>query len=86
MLEQLLNEIHAGGTLETNALAVRLGASSQMIEAMLEHLQCAGLIRPYSSCQDGCQGCSLQASCHVDQPGNQVRMWQSIETPPSSQD
>jgi Mn-dependent DtxR family transcriptional regulator len=85
MLEELLKEINAGGTLETNALAVRLGASSQMIEAMLEHLQRAGLIRPYSSYQDGCQGCSLQKSCHVEQHGDQVRIWQSIDALPISQ-
>ena len=80
MLEQLLKEINAGGTLETNALAVRLGASSQMIQAMLEHMQRAGLISQYSSCQDGCQGCSLQASCHIDQGGGQLRLWQSVDT------
>jgi len=80
MLEQLLMEINAGGTLETNALAARLNASSQMIQAMLEHLQRAGLIRSYSSCQDGCQGCSLQKSCHIDQCVNQVRLWQSVDS------
>ena len=79
MLEQLLNEIHAGGTLETNALAARLGASPQMIQAMLEHLQRAGRIRPYSSCSDGCQGCSLQAACNLEQRGGQARLWQSVE-------
>jgi len=78
MLEKLLNEIRAGGTLETNALAIRLGASPQMIQAMLEHLERSGMIRPYSTCSDGCHGCSLQASCHVDQPGNHVRLWQSV--------
>jgi hypothetical protein len=79
MLEQLLKEINAGGTLETNALAVRLGASPQMIQAMLEHLQRAGRIRPYVSCSDGCKGCSLQESCHMEQGGGQVRLWQSVD-------
>lgn len=80
MLEQLLNEIRAGGTLETNALAVRLDTSPQMIQVMLEHLERSGLIRPYSTCSDGCQGCSLQASCHVEQGTGQVRLWQSTDT------
>ena len=80
MLEQLLNEIHIGGTLETNALAIRLGASPQMIQAMLEHLQRSGLIRPYSSCSDGCQGCNLQTACHVEQRAGQVRLWQSVNS------
>ena len=47
MLEKLLQEIRAGGTLETRALADRLGASPQLIEAMLEHLQRSGLIQDY---------------------------------------
>lgn len=68
--------------METSALAVRLGASPQMIQAMLEHLQRVGLIRSYSSCQDGCQGCILQESCHIDQGGSQVRLWQSNNTLP----
>ncbi|MCX6053753.1 MAG: FeoC-like transcriptional regulator [Chloroflexi bacterium] len=81
MLEQLLNEIHAGGSLETNALAVRLSVSPLMIQAMLEHLERMGMIRPYSTCSDGCKGCSLQTSCHGDQPGKQVRLWQSVDMP-----
>lgn len=80
MLEQLFKEIQAGGTLEINALAAKLGTSPQMIQTMLEHLQRSGNIRPYSSCSDGCQGCSLQASCHVEQRTGQVRLWQSTDT------
>ena len=45
MLEQLLKEIRAGGTLETGKLAARLGTTPQLIEAMLEHLQRARLDR-----------------------------------------
>jgi FeoC-like transcriptional regulator len=84
MLEQLLNEIRAGGTLETNALAVRLGVSPQMMQAMLEHLQRSGHIRLYSSCSEGCQGCGLRSSCNIEQRGGQVRLWQDIDEPPIS--
>ncbi len=74
MLEQLLNEIRAGGTLETDALATRLGTTPQLIEAMLEHLQRSGLIQSYVNCNDGCLGCSLQDMCKKT-PGG-VRLWQ----------
>ena len=76
MLEQIMQEIRAGGTIETADLAARLGTTSQMVEAMLEHLQRNGLIQDYSGCSDGCQGCSLQDSCK--KPGiHTVRLWQS---------
>ncbi len=74
MLEQLLNEIRQGGGLETNTLAARLGTSPQLVAAMLEHLQRAGLIRDYVSCADACGGCSLKGACTAKNP---ARLWQS---------
>ena len=76
MLEQLVNEIRAGGTLETSDLATRLGTTQQLVEAMLEHLQRSGLIQAYIRCGDGCQGCSLQTACRKPDPGA-IRLWQS---------
>ena len=76
MLEQLVKEIRAGGTLETAALAARLGTTPQLIEAMLEHLQRSGLIRAYVGCSDGCQGCSLQDACQKPDQST-IRLWQS---------
>jgi len=76
MLEQLVNEIRAGGTLETGDLATRLGTTPQLVQAMLEHLQRSGLIRSYSNCGDGCQGCSLQKACAKPDP-RAIRLWQS---------
>lgn len=75
MLKQLINEIRAGGTLETRALAARLGTTPQLVEAMLEHLQRSGLIQAYAACSDGCQGCNLQDACRKT-PGT-IRLWQS---------
>jgi Mn-dependent DtxR family transcriptional regulator len=76
MLEQIVREIRAGGTLETGALAARLNTTPQLIEAMLDHLQRSGLIQSYRGCSDGCQGCSLQESCKKpDAPS--IRLWQS---------
>ena len=78
MLEQLLSEIRVGGTLETGALAARLGTSPQLVEAMLEYLQRAGLIQPYLNCGEGCQGCSLQDACAKP---SAIRLWQSKPEP-----
>ncbi len=76
MLKQLINEIRAGGTLETGTLAARLGTSPQLVEAMLEHLQRSGLIEAYVTCAtDGCRGCDLQDACRHT-PGT-IRLWQS---------
>jgi FeoC like transcriptional regulator len=76
MLEQLIKEIREGGTLETGELAVRLGTTTQLIEAMLGHLQRNGLIQSYIHCGDGCQGCNLQDSCKKPNQ-NEIRLWQS---------
>jgi Mn-dependent DtxR family transcriptional regulator len=76
MLEQLVREIRAGGTLEVHSLARRLNTSPQIVEAMLEHLQRSGLISAYVNCGDRCQGCGLKEACHT-KPKNGVRLWQS---------
>jgi hypothetical protein len=76
MLEQLINEIRAGGPLETGALAVRLGTTPQLVEAMLGHLQRSGLIQTYVSCSDGCLGCNLKDACKKPNSGT-IRLWQS---------
>ena len=77
MLEQLVNEIKLGGTLETRTLAIRLGTSPQIIEAMLEHLERIGQIKTYANCGDSCQGCSLSEAC-VKPRQNTLRLWQSV--------
>jgi DNA-binding Lrp family transcriptional regulator len=74
MLDQLLNEIRAGGTLEVHELATRLGTSPQLVEAMLDHLQRNGLIQAYVNCSDGCLGCDLLDVCAKN---SSTRLWQS---------
>ncbi len=76
MLQQLLDEIREGGTLEVNALARRLGASTEVVVTMIEHLQRLGLVGRYNECGAGCGGCGLQDSCSM-RPA--VRLWQSRE-------
>lgn len=76
MLEQLVKEIRAGGTLEIRELAIRFGTTPQLVEVMLEHLQRSGLIQAYVSCSDGCLGCSLQDACNKHTSGA-IRLWQT---------
>ncbi len=75
MLEKLLAEIRSGGTFETGVLAARLGTTPALVEAMLDHLQRLGQLRPYETCGEACGGCSLKAACRANAPGG-VRLWQ----------
>jgi hypothetical protein len=78
MLQQLLQEIRAGNTLEINVLATRLNTTPQMVTTLLEHLQRAGYLRPYAACGDGCQGCGLKTDCAG--PGKtEPRLWTLAE-------
>jgi len=79
MLEQLMNEIRVGGTLEAGALAARLKTSPQMVEAMLEHLRHAGLLQTYETCGDGCAGCGLKQNCDPQKKRAGVQIWQYHE-------
>lgn len=84
MLEKLLAEIRSGGTFETGVLAARLGTTPALVEAMLEHLQRSGYLRPYpagergtgETCGDACGGCSLKSACKAAHPTDGVRLWQ----------
>lgn len=75
MLEKLLEEIRAGGALETHALAAKLGTTPQLVAVMLEHLQRSGLVKNYVKCDDGCGSCGLHDACQGKQ--QTVRLWQS---------
>ncbi|RPJ39425.1 MAG: hypothetical protein EHM21_15705 [Chloroflexi bacterium] len=74
MLEKLLNEIRAGGTLQPAALAARLNVSAGMVEMMLEDLARRGLLAQVNAaCKEPCGGCPLVGDCAVTSP--QGRMW-----------
>jgi hypothetical protein len=75
MLNQLLDEIRAGGTLEAAALAARLNTSPQMVAALLEHLRRAGYLQDYETCADACDGCGLKGQCDPRKKGASVRLW-----------
>ena len=78
MLQKLLDEIRAGGTLESGRLAARLGTSPEMVEAMLEHLQRTGYIRAYLQCGEACRGCGLVDMCKGARRNDTLRLWQSV--------
>lgn len=63
MLQNLVEELRRGGTQDPQTLAQKLGVTPQMVDAMLEHLQRVGILQAYSSCQEPCNGCSLQTAC-----------------------
>lgn len=74
MLERLLAEIRLGGTIEMGTLAARLGASPELVGAMLEHLERLGWLQKVQNCTaPKCGGCSLADACiPKTQPG---RLW-----------
>lgn len=78
MLQELLHEIRSGGPQDIKSLAIRLHTSSEMVAAMLEHLQRSGYLQSYDDCNSGCQGCALKTGCKVQGlPG--PRLWTLVE-------
>jgi hypothetical protein len=79
MLEKLLAEIRAGGTFETGELAVRLGTTPEMLDAMLGHLLRSGEIQRFDACGDSCGDCGLGKTCRPrtaeKSPGNEIRLF-----------
>lgn len=74
MLDQLMNEIRKGGTLQPAVLAARLNISVPLVEMMLEDLERHGIITPVATgCGQTCGGCPLVGDCSVTSP--QGRMW-----------
>lgn len=76
MLEKLLAGIRAGGTLEIRALARQLETTPEIVAAMLDHLQRAGYLQPYQTCDQACAGCGLKSACRTGAPAGGTRLWQ----------
>ena len=76
MLEKLLAEIESGGTLETRALAHKLGTSPQMVSAMLELLERRGRLSLYQNCESACAGCELAGACQPIVKSKAMQLWQ----------
>ncbi len=65
MLEALLQELQRGGALEVNALAAHLKTTPQMVSAMLEYLQRAGMIHEVEACAAACNDCKIKSACEA---------------------
>lgn len=64
MLERILKEIRAGGTLDAAVLAQRLDTTPELVRAMLDHLQRLGLLQDAAACAgERCEGCALSGGC-----------------------
>ncbi len=63
MFEKLLAVIRSGGTFDINTLATQLETTPSMIKALLSHLQILGVIQPYQSCGESCNGCYFKDTC-----------------------
>ncbi len=75
MLQELLNEIQSGGTLEPGILADHLGTTPEMVMMMLEHLERLGKLHALPPCHTrACEGCSLSELCLPG--GTSARVWQ----------
>ncbi len=74
MLDELMNDIEVGGTLEVNALARKYDTTPQLITAMLGHLERLGVVASYIDCGEGCQQCGLSADCSHK---HESRMWRT---------
>ncbi len=80
MLENLLDEIRAGGTLQPAALAAKLNISVGLVEMMLEDLERRGLIvQVNTNCGEPCGGCPLVGECAVVNPHR--RLWMLVQKP-----
>ncbi len=74
MLAQLIQRIDGGGTLDTTSLSVELGVSPALLEAMLEHLQRLGFVRPYVHSNQACSECGLSGNCGAKADAA-IRLW-----------
>ena len=64
MLEKLLKRISQGGGFSTHSLALELGITNELMEAMLGDLVRAGYLRPLERCREaGCSNCGASTSC-----------------------
>ena len=75
MLEKLISEVRAGGTLQTGELAARLRVSPAMVRMMLEDLERMGkLARVETECGTACGGCPVKNMCAPKGDGK-GRVW-----------
>jgi Mn-dependent DtxR family transcriptional regulator len=76
MLEKLLNLLGDTRTHSLADLAHALDTSTDMVEAMLQHLEQMGRVRQVTNCDSGCQECAHEATCA---PSNPTRIWALVD-------
>jgi hypothetical protein len=75
MLERLLNLIRSGGSWTTQTLAKRLDTSSELVEAMMEHLKRQGLVHDFEApCTESCRQCAFGDTCQAA-AGSHPHLW-----------
>jgi predicted ArsR family transcriptional regulator len=75
MLEQLISEIRAGGTVRASELAARLQVSPVMVQMILENLERMGrLVQVETGCGTACGGCPVKNLCAPKGDGK-GRVW-----------
>jgi len=73
MLEQILQEISSGNSLDVNRLAARLDTSPEMVAALLDHLSRIGVLENIKCRAQSCKGCHLINQCGSAKKEN--RLW-----------
>lgn len=75
MLERLIGEMRAGGTVQAVELAARLQVSPVMVQMMLENLERMGrLVKIETECGTACGGCPVRNLCAPKGDGK-GRVW-----------
>lgn len=76
MLEELLNSIKEGGSFDKTFLAKKLNTTPEMVEAMIEHLTRAGLIKNYEPGCSSCDHCALSGACDPEKRKREIgHLW-----------
>lgn len=70
MLKLLLSLIADGRVRNTQELAVALGTSPAMVEALVAELQQRGLLERIGECETACAGCPVEERCGVEAKGS----------------
>lgn len=73
MLEQILQEISNGNSLDITRLAARLDTSPEMVAALLDHLSSIGVLENFECRAQSCKGCLLINQCGSVKKEN--RLW-----------
>lgn len=72
MLERLLREVVARGTVSSASLARSLGISKALVESMVEALRRMGYLQAVGQCAAPCDRCPVHGACLFNR---ETRIW-----------